>query len=451
MPDKLKKRIPTYRLHKASGRAVVTLPGSVLKRGRDVFLGCYGTPESRQRYAQVIAEWTATGDVRPAPTSDITVIELVDRYWVHVRSYYVKDSRPTSEQDLIKQALAPLLKLYGLTPAREFGPLALKTVRQTMVGKQWCRNYINRQCSRVRMVFGWAVENELVPSAVFHGLQAVKGLRKGRSEVLESEPVRPVAAADIAAVQQLVPAAVCAMIQLQLRTGARPGEICIMRTADIETTGKVWLYRPHSHKTEHHEHERIIHIGPRAQTILRPWLQANLSAYVFSPADEAAAKMKGDCSRRGLALEDRKRSPQDRYSVASYRRAIARACDRAFPHPDPVLRPALIDLGEGKSRVETRAEFNARMTDKQSDALKKWQSARRWHPHQLRHNAATALRKAGTVGNSPPNWMPRAQYSNDRANRFRLFPSYHVCGASILRTEEERQWREACPYCNVQF
>jgi hypothetical protein len=79
---KTKKTVPTYRLHKTSGRAIVTLPAFGGKR-RDIFLGRYGTDESRQRYAQVIAEWTAMGDVRPHPTSDITIVELVDRYWAH--------------------------------------------------------------------------------------------------------------------------------------------------------------------------------------------------------------------------------------------------------------------------------------------------------------------------------------------------------------------------------
>ena len=62
-----------------------------------------------------------------------------------------------------------------------------------------------------------------------------------------------------------------------------------------------------------------------------------LRGYLFSPADVAAAKLEGATSRRGLAIADRKRAPRDRYTVASYRRAIARACDRAFPHPDAKL------------------------------------------------------------------------------------------------------------------
>jgi hypothetical protein len=93
---KRKNTVPSYRLHKASGRAVVTLQSPGQRRGRDVFLGRFGTDESHQRYAQVIAEWNSTGHLRPAPTSDITIVELVDRYWAHVCSYYVKDGNAQS-------------------------------------------------------------------------------------------------------------------------------------------------------------------------------------------------------------------------------------------------------------------------------------------------------------------------------------------------------------------
>ena len=39
------------------------------------------------------------------------------------------------------------------------------------------------------------------------------------------------------------------MVQLQILTGARPGEVVITRPVDLDTTGKVWLYRPKTHKT----------------------------------------------------------------------------------------------------------------------------------------------------------------------------------------------------------
>ena len=48
---KLKQKLPSYRLHKASGQAVVTL------RGRDHYLGSYGSAESHTDYKRLIAEW----------------------------------------------------------------------------------------------------------------------------------------------------------------------------------------------------------------------------------------------------------------------------------------------------------------------------------------------------------------------------------------------------------
>ena len=47
--------LPAYRLHRASGQAVVTLNSA------DIYLGKHGTPESRRRYEQKLAEWLAAG------------------------------------------------------------------------------------------------------------------------------------------------------------------------------------------------------------------------------------------------------------------------------------------------------------------------------------------------------------------------------------------------------
>ena len=38
--------------------------------------------------------------------------------------------------------------------------------------------------------------------------------------------------------------------------GMRPGEVCSMRPADIDTSGDLWIHRPIHHKTAHHGHER---------------------------------------------------------------------------------------------------------------------------------------------------------------------------------------------------
>jgi len=56
-------KVPSYCLHKASGRAVVRLGG------RDVYLGEYGSPESHEEYERVIAEWWSGRNGRTVPPS----------------------------------------------------------------------------------------------------------------------------------------------------------------------------------------------------------------------------------------------------------------------------------------------------------------------------------------------------------------------------------------------
>jgi integrase len=269
-------RTPSYRLHKPSGQAVVTLDG------RDLYLGRYGSVESRGEYDRLVAEWLAGGR-RLAPGADATVSEVMVGYVRHADAYYVKDGRTTSEAGLVRLALRPLKELYGHTPAKDFGPLALKAVRQAYVEAGLCRNEVNRRTRHVVRFFKWAVENELVPPSVHHGLRAVAGLRKGRTDVRESAPVKPVPEAFVEAVRPHVSPQVWAMIELQRLTGMRPGEVAIMRTAALDTSGEVWVYTPSSHKTEHHGRGRQVYLGPRAQEVLRPWLRTDLTAYLFSP------------------------------------------------------------------------------------------------------------------------------------------------------------------------
>jgi hypothetical protein len=45
-----------------------------------------------------------------------------------------------------------------------------------MVEKGWCRRDVNNEVGRIKRMFKWAVENELVPAERLHGLQAVPGL-----------------------------------------------------------------------------------------------------------------------------------------------------------------------------------------------------------------------------------------------------------------------------------
>ena len=48
MPKQIRR--PAYQLHKATGQAKVRIDG------RDFYLGLYGSPESRERYDELVAE-----------------------------------------------------------------------------------------------------------------------------------------------------------------------------------------------------------------------------------------------------------------------------------------------------------------------------------------------------------------------------------------------------------
>ena len=86
-----------------------------------------------------------------------------------------------------------------------------------------------------------------------------------------------------------------------------------------------------------------------------------------------------------------KRQPGEAYGVDSYRVAIVRACDKAFPPPGELAR--LMVKGQKGKRWETMKEWKARLGAKRWAELTAWWAAHRWHPHRLRHNAATKIRE----------------------------------------------------------
>jgi integrase len=374
---RLKQRVASYRLHKGSGQAVVTLGG------RDVYLGRHGSEESVSEYRRLIAEWLACHRQAPPPrleaaassSSDITINELILAYWEFAKGYYVKNSKPTGELPNIQDAVKPLARLYGSTRVSDFGPIALETVRQAMVGANLCRTVINSRVNRIRRVIKWGVRRQMVAPAVLISLQSLEPLKRGRCQVRESNPVKPVADADVEAILPLVSRQAAAMIQLQRLTGMRPCEVTIMRGCDLDISGRIWVYRPSSHKTEHHGRERLIYLGPRAQEIVKPFLKPDLVAFLFSPRDAMAERYVARRTHRGRPNTIRKttRRLRDRYTTTSYARAIAYGCDQAFPPPPELLTP--------EPAVD------------QPQRLREWRRQHRWSPNRLRHSAATLLRK----------------------------------------------------------
>lgn len=380
---RMKSSVPSYRLHKATKQAVVTL------NGKDFYLGVHNTPQSREHYARILSTWLSndrkpvqvqvqhTGSALPS----ITILELVAAFWAHAEVYYRKpDGTVTSELSVFRGAFRVLKQLYGSASASDFGPKALKNVRDEMIRSGWCRRSINKQVGRIKAMFKWAAEQELIPATIFHALQTVSGLKYGRSAAKESDPVRPVPQAFIDAVKSHVSPQVWALIQLQLYTAARPGELLRMRPVDLNTSEEVWSYTPATHKTAHHGHVRTIHLGPKSQDIIKPFLiHRAVDAYLFSPAEaedhrratlreNRRTPMTPSQRRRGELAKNREqqRPPGNVYDTDEYRRAIARGCekaDREAHRANPTIPADQIIIPN-------------------------------WHPHQLRHNAATNIRKA---------------------------------------------------------
>lgn len=75
-------REPSYSLHRPTGQARVRI------QGKDHYLGAYGSPESRERYDDLIAEWSARrGDVSGY---GLTVDDLALLYLQHAEQHYRK-------------------------------------------------------------------------------------------------------------------------------------------------------------------------------------------------------------------------------------------------------------------------------------------------------------------------------------------------------------------------
>ncbi len=239
--------VPVPRQHK--GRAVLDVYESGSRRTRT--LGAWGSVEADAEYKRFLAEF-ASGSLDRPTGPDATVNEILVAFLTHAEEHYRHpDGRQTSEVNNFKMAVRPLRELYGHTLARDFGPKALKTVRERMVGLQWCRGQVNAAVGRLKRVFKWACSEELIPGGVFHSLQTVTGLRAGRSAAVEREPVKPVAEEVVQATLPYLNRHLRGLVGFQRVTGCRPGEACLLRRCDIDTTKAVWLFRPAHHKNAH--------------------------------------------------------------------------------------------------------------------------------------------------------------------------------------------------------
>lgn len=338
--------VPAYRKHRNEARCYAG--------GRWISLGVYGSEGSRREYERVCAEVRriaaekgddALREMGPRPKRGVSVAGVAAAFMRWAVTYFRDaEGRNTSDLRHYRDAVKWVVKLYGETPAAEFGPLALQAVRQRMVDAgNWCRENINDHVGRIKRVWKWAVSQEMVPASAAHGLASVAGLRKGKTTARETEPVKPVARDVVEATAKVLHRHLRVMVELQLLTGMRPGEVCRMRLDEIDRTGgeELWVYRPGSHKGTWRGRDRVIPLGPKAVKALKEFVaECNVKddAPLFSPFAARAERFadmrrkrasKVPPSQQSRRVAKPKRLPALAYTTESYAHAIAWAARKA--------------------------------------------------------------------------------------------------------------------------
>lgn len=350
----LKNQIPKYRFHRASGKAVVTIAG------KDHYLGPHGSKASLIAYDRLIAEWLSGGRSVSfgKPSESLSINELILDFWKNLKADY-KGKRHNGDFRSYRYTLRELKRLYGSTPAIDFGPVQLKALRLKFVELGWSRNYCNKQSKRLCRIFKFASSEGKLPAAVYDALRLVEPLKPGKTVAPETDPILPIADDIVEKTIAKCNPIVSDMIRLQRYCGCRPAEIVAIRAGDIDRSGSVWTVEVREHKTAYRGKKRFLYFGPKSQAILSKYLSRKPEAFLFSPKEAEASRRAELSKNRKTPLScgnkpgsnvkrSPKKAPRDCYDVASYRRAIHTACDKA--------------------KVE------------------------RWSPNRLRHTAATEVR-----------------------------------------------------------
>jgi integrase len=374
-------RVPSYRPH-SSGQARVTL------NGRTFYLGPFGSKESKQPYDRLIAEYVAGGcqlsfGVEP---EQLTVVQCLADYLVWAKSHYGTDRN--SEYHPTTYALRVVRSLYGDLPAHEFSSLQFRACREKLASelvqysrkkqnvkrdarraskkpvenkppRQRSRQYVNTQMKRILRVFKWLAAEGKFPTTNYEAMKLVAGLKAGKCNLPEAKRILPVEDAVVDATIPHLPPIVADMVRLQRLLGCRPSEVCMLRPGMIDRSKDVWEARLDSHKTAHHGLDRTLYIGPKAQAVLLPYLLRDANAFCFDPSEgerkrrhekhEARTTPLNQGNRPGSKKAKTKRRVGNHYSVHAYARAISRAAETV--------------------------------------------GVEHWAPNQLRHSAATKVRK----------------------------------------------------------
>ena len=260
-----RKQLPKYCHHKATGRAFVRIGGKM------IYLGKHGSESSRREYDKIIAEFVANGRQAFLTSDELLVEGLIARYLDYVEKELTLGPKTRNKLSVCFRLLN---KLYGKQLVIHFSAAALKSIRRQYLERGLARKTINDYIHTIRQVFDWGCEEEIVPPEIAGALRMVKNLQKGKSTAAELDPVKPVSDEIIEKTLKFVTIPqVIDMVRVQKFICGRPQDMHNMRYCDIDQSGEIWKYTPFTHKTEKRGKIRILPIGPRAQKILKPYLE----------------------------------------------------------------------------------------------------------------------------------------------------------------------------------
>ena len=122
-------------------------------------------------------------------------------------------------------------------------------------------------------------------------------------------------------------------------TGCRTGEVLVMRGSDVTPGEPVGEFRPSTHKNSWRGHQRVIPLGPKAQSVVLEFHKSDPDSYLFSPRDvvselhrrrsggRQSKRTPSELARRGAGPPGQGHRPC--YDRRTYRQAIIRACEKA--------------------------------------------------------------------------------------------------------------------------
>jgi len=180
----------------------------------------------------------------------------------------------------------------------------------------------------------------LIPISIHQSLKSVEPLKRGRSDLPETEKIKPVTADTIEKTLPFLPKVIQDMIGLQGLLGCRPGELCSLRPCMIDRSTEksegIWTITLQAHKNEWRGQSRTILAGPRAQELLRPYLVRGENDYCFTPQESRrqsrprnVALSCGNRAGKSNYVSKSKRTIKDHYETGTYANAIRRACVKA--------------------------------------------------------------------------------------------------------------------------